>query len=178
MDRYKVWRREEVRRSQPTLGFDAVNFHHGDEEGNADGGDGDIESVGPEEEDVAGQSVSSPELPPGPVEPVYPPTGKVRFRQCSTEDWSQDWIHWDHTDCTLDSDISQRFGDTQVGDSEDICNFASIQDDLSALHDSVRGVLDEVEDLADSVGEMSTGGRVVHECPHCGALSVTLRNLQ
>ena len=176
-DRYRVWRTEELRRSQPTLEPEAVNFRHDDDDSNDDeGGDGNGENDGHEEDEDDGQDTDSPpELPPGPFEPCYPPRGRMRFRQCPTEDWSQDWIQWDHTDCSLDSDRAGRFGDTQVGDIDDICNFASIQEDLDALHDSVQGVLGEVEELADSVGEMSTG-RVVHECPHCGAISVTLRN--
>ena len=75
----------------------------------------------------------------------------------------------------MDSDLVERFNDTTIGDLDDVANFASIQEDLDSLHDSVQGVLGEVEDLADTVAEMTTG-RVVHECPNCGAVAVTVRN--
>ena len=163
-DRYKVWREEKLRRSAHTLGPEAINFRHTDELSSEDDEDGEAHDDGHYQD-----------IPPGPVEPHYPPRGRVRFQQCNTEDWSREWVQWDHSDCSLESDKAERFGDTVVGDSSDICNFGSIAEDLENLHDSVRGVMNEVEELADSVSAMATG-RIVRECVHCGAVTVTVRN--
>ena len=101
-DRYKVWREEKRRRSEPTLGPEAVNFRHADElsedEDSHDGGEAD-----------EGQATAYQEIPPGPVEPSYPPRGRVRFRQSNTEDWSREWILWDHSECSLESDMVERY---------------------------------------------------------------------
>ena len=77
----------------------------------------------------------------------------------------------------MDEDQEGRFEDTVVGNSDDIAIFASIQEDLELLQDSVEEVLGEVEDLSESVARMSMQRRV-NECPCCGAVTVTVRNVR